>query len=82
MIAEKAPGWGGAVAAMLKASDYNAPHALAKVGDGIKGQLQQSIVDLTDPPLAPETIARKGSAKPLVDTGHMLNSVDYEVSES
>ena len=32
--------------------------------------------------LAESTIARKGFAKPLVETGHMLNSVDYEVKKN
>ena len=49
------------------------------MGQGISGQLKQSIVDTNEPPLAASTIARKGFAKPLVDTGHMLQSVDYEV---
>ena len=30
-------------------------------------------------PNSPVTIARKGSSLPLVDTGSMLNSIDYEV---
>lgn len=30
-------------------------------------------------PLKPETIARKGSSKPLIDTGQLLNSVTYEL---
>lgn len=31
------------------------------------------------PPLAPATIARKGSSRPLVDTGQMIRSLDYVV---
>jgi hypothetical protein len=31
------------------------------------------------PPDSPETIARKGSSVPLVDTGQLLNSVTYKV---
>ncbi|WP_423786270.1 hypothetical protein [Klebsiella aerogenes] len=54
---------------------------MQKVGEIIKGQLQNSIRQLTDPPLAQSTIEQKGSDKPLILTGHMLNSVDYEVSE-
>jgi hypothetical protein len=49
------------------------------MGTAIKGQLQQAIVDFVGIPLAPATIARKGTDKQLVDTGHMLASVDYEV---
>lgn len=33
------------------------------------------------PPLAPATVAAKGSSKPLVDTGQLLNSISYEVVE-
>jgi hypothetical protein len=31
------------------------------------------------PPLAPSTIARKGSSRPLVDTGQLLNSISWKV---
>lgn len=31
------------------------------------------------PPNAPSTVARKGSSRPLVDTGQFLNSVTFEV---
>ena len=47
----------------------------------IKGQLQESIVDLKDPPNKASTLKHKAGSNPLVDTGHMLNSVDFEVSE-
>jgi len=33
------------------------------------------------PPLAPKTIDRKGSDRPLVDTGQLVRSVDFEVVE-
>lgn len=79
MIAEKSPTWGDALARNLVAQDYDAAKALEAMGQGIKGQLQASIKAVTSPPLKAETIARKGFAKPLVDTGAMLNSVDYEV---
>lgn len=81
MIASKSGTWGKATADLLKANDYNAEVTLGQVGEGIKGQLQQSIVDTNTPPNAPATIAAKGASKPLVDTGHMLNSVDYEVTK-
>lgn len=31
------------------------------------------------PPLKPETVARKGSDRPLVDTGRLMNALSYEV---
>lgn len=81
MIAAKSAEWGPAVGAALVANDYDVHRTLAQTGDGIKGQLQQSIVDTNSPPLAASTVERKGFAKPLVDTGHMLNSVDYDVTD-
>lgn len=33
-------------------------------------------------PLKPETIKRKGSSRPLVDTGRLLGSISYEVKEN
>ena len=41
--------------------------------------IQQRIVDLKEPPNSPITIALKGSSNPLVDTGHMRQSVTWEV---
>ncbi len=80
MIAEKAPGWGGQLAALLEANDWDVEKSLALMGTGIAGQLRQAIVDMDTPALDPRTIARKGFNKPLVDTGHLLNSVDFEIS--
>ncbi|KCB33744.1 hypothetical protein LWS69_01245 [Bordetella hinzii] len=79
MIAEKSKAWPKAIGALAKNNDYDIDRTLGQMGDGIKGQLQASIQKLDSPPLAPSTVKRKGFAKPLVDTGHMLNSVDYEV---
>lgn len=79
MIADKSPGWADSLAATLKATNYDPTAALNLMGEGIKGQLQQSILDLTSPPLSPRTIARKGFDKPLIDTSVMINSVDYVV---
>lgn len=79
MIASKKAGWPGAVARNLKQQDYDATRAFALVGEGIAGQLRQSIIQTNSPPLKAATAARKGSTKPLVDTGHMLASVDYDV---
>lgn len=82
MIAAKSGEWPKAIAALLTTNDYDAAVTLGQAGEAVKGQLQQSIVDTNEPPNAPSTIARKGAAKPLVDTGHMLRSIDYEVKTS
>ena len=110
MIAEKAPAWGGILGGLVKGNDFDAAKALGQMGEGIKGQLQQSIIDTNAPALSPVTLmlrkmrsedqslvvtgktvgeaaerVAKGetpggvSTKPLDDSGHMLNSVDYEV---
>jgi len=43
------------------------------------GDVGKAIVAVTSPALKPMTIARKGFAKPLVDTGQMLQSVTGKV---
>ena len=111
MVAEKSGRWGDALAANLKAQDYDAERALELVGEGIKGQLQQSIVDTMGPPLSAVTLMLRKmrsedqslivsgktvgeaaarvaagestagvSTKPLVDSGHLLQSVGVEVT--
>jgi hypothetical protein len=82
MIKSKAPEWPSAIAGLLKGNGYDAEAALDVAGAAIAGQLRQSIQALTSPPLKPATVARKGFSKPLVDTGHMLQSVDHEVTTS
>lgn len=95
MVKMKAETWGPALAKILQANDFNAKDALSLMGEGIKGQLQQSIIETNSPPLAESTLKARGvggmvfkagdqatfGAKPLVHTGHMLNSVDFEVEE-
>lgn len=56
MVAAKAPEWPRAVGALLKSSNYDSEKTLTLMGEGIKGQLQQSIVDLTAPPLSQVTL--------------------------
>lgn len=80
MIAEKSPGWGPALARLLRQTEGDATAALELLGEGIKGQLQQAITDTNEPPLAEATVDRKGFDKPLVDTGHMQSSVASEVT--
>ncbi len=81
MIAAKSPGWGQSMAKVLKAAGYDVDVSLARMGEGIRGQLQGSIRELTQPPLAPATVEAKGFDKPLIDTSVMINSVDYEVTK-
>lgn len=79
MIAKNSDSWPGAIAQNLKANNYDTKAVLDLAGDGIKGQLQQSIQDTNSPPLAASTIAKKGFSKPLIDQGIMFNKVNWEV---
>jgi hypothetical protein len=81
MIAEKSPEWPKAIAGLLKSTNYDVDKTLNLAGEAIKGQLVQSINDLTSPPLAPSTVKRKGFDKPLIDTSVMVNSVGYQVGD-
>lgn len=80
-IAEKSPTWGDALAKCYQASGGDGPKALALMGEGIKGQIVETINKFSDPPNAPSTVAKKGFNKPLVDSALLLRSVDYEVGE-
>jgi hypothetical protein len=79
MIAEKAKTWGRALGLNAKNNKYDAKGTLTAMGHGIRDQLVESIVKFRDPPNAPYTIRKKGFDKPLIDTGVMQRSVDFEV---
>lgn len=55
--------------------------ALALIGERVKSDIKRRITQGSGipPPNAPSTIARKGSDRPLVDTGRLVGSIDYEV---
>lgn len=78
-IANKQSEWPSGIATQLVLNNYDVDRTLTVVGSALRGQLQQSIRDTNTPPLAPSTIRRKGFSKPLIETSHMLNSVDFEV---
>ncbi len=85
MVALKSPTWGDSLGKLIKVEGYDIATVMAQMGDGIKGQLQQAIVDFNDPPDSDATLARKqskhGKDATLIETGHMLNSVDYKVEK-
>lgn len=94
VIAEDGPKWPEQLGRILVYTDYNADTALNQMGELMVGQIEQSIVDMNAPPLAPATVERRTAkarkagrkinaataSKPLVDTGHMLGSVKKEVT--
>ena len=81
MVADKSPAWPKAIAGLLVANKYDGRRTMAQVGEAIAGQLRESITTFSTPANAPSTIARKGFDKPLVETGHLLASVSYEVKD-
>ena len=56
MIKKESPHWGKDVAALMKAYKFNTVTALTAMGTEIKEELEQSITNLTDPPLSPVTL--------------------------
>lgn len=79
MVIRRFREWAAAIAGLLKRNDYDAARSLDLAGAAIAGQLRQQIIETNSPPLAPSTIRRKGFSKPLIETSHMINSVDHEV---
>lgn len=81
MIEEKSVEWPDLMARAAKHFDYDGQKVLEAVGQVVAEELQQSIVGWQEPPNAPYTVAQKGFNKPLIHTGHMQNSIDFEVSD-
>lgn len=59
----------------------SAKTALEQLGLMASARVKQKIVVGPFTPLSPETIRRKGSSKPLIDTGQMRQSVTYEIKD-
>ncbi len=79
MVKAKSPGWGKDLGNALVVTRFDGETALGLMGEVIGSDLQTSIIETNEPELSPATIAAKGFAKPLIDTGVMLNSVSYDV---
>lgn len=80
MIEDQRPTWARKLGAAAKYTGYRARPTLEIVAADIKGHIVESIFLLEDPPLAESTVARKGFAKPLVDTRLMARSVEWAVT--
>lgn len=52
---------------------------LDKIGVQVAGDVVGEIQSGIEPELAPSTIKRKGSDRPLIDTGALVQSISYEV---
>ena len=78
-IANNQSDWPKLLSEALKKSGYNAINAVGVVGEGMVKQMQKEIIDMKTPPNSPATVRAKGFNNPLIDTGHMLDSVASEV---
>lgn len=70
-----------AEAAAIKAGTRTKDQALARLGLWIQGAIQERIANGIEPPNADSTIQRKGSSKPLIDTGQLRSSISHRVTE-
>lgn len=55
--------------------------ALGQLGEMAKGDVQVEIRNGDFTPLKPATIKRKGSSRPLIDTGQMVQSIAWELGD-
>ena len=53
--------------------------ALNQLGNVVQGMVQRKIVDGPFVPNSPATTKRKKSSKPLIDTGHLRQSIRYVI---
>ena len=53
---------------------------LDQVGQAAASDVQEFMTDLRDPPNAPSTIAKKGSDNPLIDNGHLKQSIRHQIA--
>lgn len=61
------------------AAGLTAKQIIDRVGVSAAGMVRQYMTDLKDPPNAPSTIAKKGSANPLIDTWSLRGSITHTV---
>lgn len=54
-------------------------HAVEQLGAKVAAMMQRRIAQGIPPPNAPETVERKGSSTPLIDTGQLRSSLSYEL---
>lgn len=68
-----------ALAVQVFQGKVSLPVALDRLGAKVTALLQNRIARGIAPELAPATVARKGSSKPLVDTGQLKASITWKV---
>ena len=79
-VSENKKNWVLSVQNLMKI--HNDPkQVMGLIGKRMQEQIVQSINTWSDPPNAPYTIAKKGSSKPLIETGVLMGSISFEVGE-
>ena len=79
-VSEHKKNWVLSVQNLMKM--HNDPkQVMGLIGVHMQEQIVQSINTWSDPPNAPYTIAKKGSSKPLIETGVLMGSIKSEVGE-
>lgn len=63
------------------ASDADVQKAMNGIGSFMVALMQEEIVNGDFEPNSPVTVERKGSDKPLIDTGHMRQSIHFYIHE-
>ncbi|MES2351901.1 MAG: hypothetical protein V4641_30380 [Pseudomonadota bacterium] len=81
MIAKESGTWADKMARLAVVTNYDGARILALMGEDVGAALQQSIIELSDPPLAQSTIDAKSFDKPLIDTGTMIRAISYQVTD-
>lgn len=84
MVKDKSPDWGDSLSNLLVSNDFDAGRALTIMGDGIRDQLEQAIIDTSGPPLSPVTLMlrRMKKDKPgLVVTGAVVGEAAQRVKD-
>lgn len=61
--------------------DLSIQNALHQLGQVMEGKVKEKIVNGPFVPNSNETIKRKGSSRPLIDTGHLRQSIRYVIEK-
>lgn len=80
-IAEHKDEWPKQAATFMAANGGDVRQTLADMGEVVKGQIVETIQAFREPPNAAATVKQKGFDKPLIDTGTLWRSIDYEVAD-
>lgn len=78
-IMQRQEAWADGLKTLIK-QGKSPEDALAVLGLQMAGDVKAQLAAITSPELKPETVARKGHEKPLIDKKQLINSIDSEVA--